>query len=98
MAKELPYINLVCNAKISETTKYSPYELMYGIKMNKFYNWNDTKEESVEIVKRTTQIKEALKTKDQKQLKIQEKQKKNKLILQTKEQILLQKVYLLELH
>ena len=61
--KQLPYINLVCKAKISETSKFSPYELMYGIKMKKFYNWYDSKEESVEIVKRSTQIKEVVEEK-----------------------------------
>lgn len=61
--KWIPYVLMAYRSRIHTVTKYSPFELMYGRKMNFFEDWNnrETMSEIESLLKRTTEI-EDLKT------------------------------------
>ena len=55
----IPYAQLAYNTKINSTTKYSPFELVFGKKMNKFSNWNEESndDDETKLLKRSLEIK-----------------------------------------
>ena len=69
--KWIPYVLMAYRSRIHSITKFSPFELMFGRKMNHFENWknNPSQDESIEIYSRSLEIKrlyenEINKTKD----------------------------------
>jgi hypothetical protein len=59
----LPFIELSYNSRVQSSTKYSPYEILYGIKMNTFNNWEDEEDEKgLLIIKRAAVIKKMVET------------------------------------
>jgi hypothetical protein len=58
----LGYVELSYNTRTNNITKFSPYELLYGKKMNKFKDWQtkEMEEEEAQIIKRTMEIKELI--------------------------------------
>ena len=57
--KWLPYLEYSYNTRIHSTTKFSPYEILYGIKANEFYNYYENKQENEpeNLYKRSIEIK-----------------------------------------
>ena len=57
----LPYIELSYNSRVHSSTKFSPYEILYGFKMRSFKDWsNEDKDMELMILKRAIQIKELI--------------------------------------
>ena len=55
--KWLPFILLAYRSRIQNTTRYTPYELMFGRKINNLDNWEKTVgDESIEIIRRAAEI------------------------------------------
>ena len=56
--KWLPFVLLAYRTRIHSTSKYTPFELMFGRKINSFANWKNNLNESDEasIIKRSVEI------------------------------------------
>ena len=55
--KWLPFILLAYRSRVQKSTKYTPYELMFGRKINSLSNWNDNGvDSSSDIIKRAAEI------------------------------------------
>jgi hypothetical protein len=55
----IPFALLAYRTKVHKSTKFSPYELVFGRKMNEFKNWTTENDEDEEasLLKRTIEIK-----------------------------------------
>ena len=55
--KWLPFVLLAYRSRVQTSTKYTPYELMFGRKINNLSNWSDNGvNSSSEIIKRAAEI------------------------------------------
>ena len=55
--KWLPFILLAYRSRVQKSTKYTPYELMFGRKINSLSNWSDNGVDySSDIIKRAAEI------------------------------------------
>lgn len=57
--KCIPFVQLAYISKVHKSTKFSPYAIAFGKKMNTFKDWNieKTKSESAELTQRAIEIK-----------------------------------------
>jgi hypothetical protein len=77
----IPYALIAHRSKIHSSTKYSPFEMLHGIKMSNFENWKElpNEEEESALTKRAIEIKNLIeKINPQAKINIEKSQEKQK--------------------
>jgi len=74
----IPFVKLAYNTRVHSVTKMTPFEVMFGIKVNSFDNYEDIEGEidSEALLKRVNQIAELVKLRNKVVENINEKQQK----------------------
>ena len=77
--KWIPYVLMSHRCRINPTTNYTPFELMFGRKMNKFTDYNEKHNKNESIEERAAEIKKLVEEDQPRTVeRLREKQEKQK--------------------